>query len=761
MIKTHKSKLLVAAATCALILPSAAWAQSTEPAPAAEPQAQPQDDQDEGGLEDIIVVGDRIGTEAVQVGSFRGARQLDVPLTVSVVPKELIEQQQGTTLLDALKNTAGVSVSQISSLVYSNLAIRGIDVENRGNYRLNGALPVINLVGLPLENKERVEALKGASALYYGFTTPSGIINLVTERPTPDQAIELKIFGNSFGQIGGAVDYGNTWGDGVFGARINGVYSRIDAGIDNADGHRSLISGAFDFKPLDNLTVSLDVERIFSKAGEPGIYRLTSRPVATVDNPLPRFPLPALQRNSLNFGPGEWGYTRGEETNVLLGARYKFHPNWELSASYGISDFTRYRHLSYIDFGRPLAGGNYSLTVGNAPQDRFFNTNYRAELAGVIDLGFVKNNILIGASQNIRDRDNPSTINATFTQNLVNPLEFPEVPFALPNYGTNNSRNTRIDDIGYYIFNRASIGEFLDVLGGIRFSQYRESIRFNDVATFEANPTSYSAGVVAKPLKSLSIYATYIEGLETTPAAPTTATNGGQQLPPTQSRQYEAGIKFQPRPGILIQGAYFDIKRDSAFVNGANTYVLDGKQVYKGFEFSATGEISDSISLYATALLLDAKYTEGAPTVLATNAAGVPTYNNNGTCTTVVPAANAAGLRCVAATIVGNRVDNSPKATVSVAAEYRFQSMLEGFSVNGAVYYVGSRPINAPNNTFASAYTVFNLGAGYKTEISGTDTQFRLTWENVGNKRYWATAGADFLAQGTPEVVKLSVTTAF
>jgi iron complex outermembrane receptor protein len=36
--------------------------------------------------------------------------------------------------------------------------IRGIAVQNRTNYRLNGSVP--------MENKERAEALKGASALY-------------------------------------------------------------------------------------------------------------------------------------------------------------------------------------------------------------------------------------------------------------------------------------------------------------------------------------------------------------------------------------------------------------------------------------------------------------------------------------------------------------------------------------------------------------------------------------------------------------------
>lgn len=45
----------------------------------------------------------------------------------------------------------------------------------RTNYRLNGALQIINLGPIPIENKQRVELLKGVSALYYGISMPSGI----------------------------------------------------------------------------------------------------------------------------------------------------------------------------------------------------------------------------------------------------------------------------------------------------------------------------------------------------------------------------------------------------------------------------------------------------------------------------------------------------------------------------------------------------------------------------------------------------------
>ena len=40
---------------------------------------------------------------------------------------------------------------------------------------------------IPLENKERIEILKGISALQSGFTTPGGMINYVTKRPSNNE----------------------------------------------------------------------------------------------------------------------------------------------------------------------------------------------------------------------------------------------------------------------------------------------------------------------------------------------------------------------------------------------------------------------------------------------------------------------------------------------------------------------------------------------------------------------------------------------
>ncbi len=572
-------------------------------------------------LEEIVVTADRrnsFSADLVQAGSFRGARQLDTPLTISVIPLEMIQAQQAQGLLDALRNTAGVTSSQTSPTVYSNLAIRGINVENRGNFRLNGSLPIINLIDLPLEDKDRVEALKGASALYYGFTTPAGIINLTMKRPTQDPYVALNVAGNQYGALTGHIDVGGT--QGILGARVNAVYGTVDSGIDNTRGHRALLSGAFDIKPTDSLTLSLDSEYIYKTVNEPGVYRFTTLPRPTVDNPYPTVELPPLIDPTTNFGP-DWAKNEAEEYNVL--------GTDQLEDLRCLGADSERRHVApgaqpALQHAEPAGSHDRRRHAAQSACNRissFKNVNTRAELAGTFNTWFLTHEVLIGASQNVRDAKNstsvaatcpgatPAAARVTCTQNFFDPRDIPETAMPL-----RTGDETRIDDVGYYFFDRIKVTDWLQLLGGVRMSEYEESNRTTDTTTFDASPTSLSYGAVIKPLSWISVYGTYIEGLESTPGAPSTALNQGVQLPATESEQREAGIKIEPTRGLLVQAAYFEIDRASTYVNGANLYVQDGRASYEGYELSLSGEVTRDLSLYASALFLDAVQESGAPT---------------------------------------------------------------------------------------------------------------------------------------------------
>lgn len=686
-------------------------------------------------LEDIIITGTgrSYSSEYVQAGSFRGARQIDTPLTVSVIPEEVLKSQQAQMLLDALRNTPGVTSSQTSPTVYNNLSIRGIPVENRGNFRLNGSLPIVNLVDQPLEDKERVEALKGASALYYGFTTPSGIINLTAKRPRRDPVLVFEGLGNDHGQLIGHVDagIGNDW----IAGRINIAGGNVDSGIERTRGQRFLGAGALQVKAGDHLKLNLDVERIAKTVTEPTILQGPTA-AARLLQVLPRLPAP-------DTNPGSEGFlNRAHETNVLTRAEWKFSPAWSLVGEAGISYARRDRRFSRLINFDPVTGkGTLNATV--ALRQLYRNRNARMELAGTFATGPFTQELLIGASRNIRRQYSPLAVTVSTTgatggcvqlglssncqQSGYDPVPLRDILFS-PATDYDPTRDTSIDDTGFYAFDRMKFGgrtgELISLLGGVRKSIYREKQKTptGEITTFADNPLSFSGAVVVKPRSWASAYATYIEGLEPTPVAPTGTANQGEVLPASKSKQYEAGLKIEPHRGLLFTAAYFDIRRQLTYTNAANIFVKDGRATYRGEELGLTGEVTRNWSLYASALFLNARQ----------------------------------GLTSDP-TLIGNVIENTAKTQWSVSSEYRLPGVLNAFAVNGGVYWTGRRAINPQNTLFLPGYTLFDAGASYRFEVRGKELEARVYAQNIAHKRYFSSTGGNFIAYGPPASVKFSL----
>ena len=687
-------------------------------------------------FEEIVVTADRensFGADFVQAGSFRGARQIDTPLTVSVIPEELLDAQQATQLLDALRNTPGVTSSQTSPTVYNNLSIRGIPVENRSNYRLNGSLPINNLIDLPLENKARVEALKGASALYYGFTTPSGIINLTTKRPPADRLLAATVSGNDHGQIQGHVDAGTTWG--IFGARVNLVEGTVDNGIDRTRGSRAFQSVALQLDPTEDLQFNLDFEHINKKVTEPTVFRgSTAR--ASLLTVLP-------QRPPHESNPGSEGFlNRADGTNVLGRAAWDITRAWNFIVEGGISYVRRDRRFSSLNNFNPVTGiGTLNATAADGQLYR--NRNGRAELAGTFATGPVIHELMLGASKNIRRQYSAPALTVTNATNCValglpancrqngyNPTPLNRITFNGES-AYNPSRDTKIYDTGLYAFDRAHFGgpndDLVSVLVGLRKSIYKETQEGPNATTrapfttFKDKPLSLSGGLVVKPVPWASGYVTYIEGLESTRAAPTGTANEGQPLPASETVQYEGGFKIEPQDNLLFTAAYFDIRRDNAYTNPQNVFVKDGEATYRGFEFSLSGEVTPELSLYASALFL--KTRQGQTDDV---------------------------------TLIGNRIENVPKSQWSLFSEYR-PSFLPGFAINGGVYHTGARPINPENTLLVPGFTLVDVGGSYSFEVNGVEMVARVNAENITGKRYFASTSSNFFAFGPPPSVKLSL----
>lgn len=656
----------------------------------------------------VTVSAERSGsykTNSVQVGTFRDVAPLDVPQTSNVVTREVLDAQAATTLFGALRNTAGVTRSQLSGSTYDNVAIRGILVENRGNYRLNGSLPIINLIDIPLENKERVEVLKGASSLYYGFVPPSGIVNLVTKRATKEPVTSFALSANQYGAATAHADIGRRFGEQEqFGARINLVTGREDIGIDRYSGNRQLASAALDWKATRDLSFKLDLEHYRKDVSEQAAIALL--PASGGRIALPQ--VPDAKRNLA----GEWQKYDAEATNVLLRTDYRLSDAWSILFEAGHAKTERDRNFSQFQ-GYDLATGAGTLrTFFNRGQE-WENTNYRTELFGMIPGSWMTHELTLGFTRNDRDANSRSNGSFDVAQNLYNPVDIaPRSPSIAPVLAPSS-----IKDRGWYVQDRVSLGERWQLTAGLRSSQYESTTATTRYETDDVNP---ALALMFKPMSNVSVYASYIEGVEESGQAPANRANAGELLEPAVAKQKEVGVKAEVAQGVLVQAAYFDIKRPSTAIDSANRFVLNGLAQYKGFELAASGELTKQLSLIGSALFLDAEQL---------NRANAATY--------------------------GRTPENTPRRTASLFAEYRLPQV-PGLALSGGLFYVGERPVDNANQASIGGYTTVSLGARYITRIAGKRTTLQAVLDNATDKNYWSTAGNGFLGVGGPRTLKVA-----
>ena len=716
---------LVSLSVLSLLAPLAARAQSAAPA-AAEAKAAPAasaasaDGTQKKLLDEVVVSGERKKTfapETVRVGAFRDQDPLDVPLTNAVMSRELLDAQGAQGLFDALKNTAGVTRSQVSGSTYDNLSIRGIVVENRGNYRLNGSLPIVNLIDIPLENKEQVEVLKGASSMYYGMVPPSGIVNFVTKRAGPKPVTSLTTTINDHGGVKTHVDIGRRFGaDDSMGIRVNAAASKEETGIDRYQGDRNLVTLAYDWRATSWANIKVDLERYRKNVSEQAGIQLPAAVNGVIT-------LPRVPDNKTNLA-GDWARYDAHATNALVRGDFAVNDNWVVSLETGRAKTDRDRNFSTFQNYNPSTGaGTVSTSVlkGQA----YTNTNHRAEAIGRFDALGVTHELTFGATYNRRESAGwigtgvTAAPSPTAPQNLYAPIDIP-----VPNVPTLVQRGypSEIRDRGLYVFDRIAIGEQWQVLAGLRKTDYR-SLATNPnstVSVYKADKVTPSFSVMWKPVKDLSFYGSLLRGLEETGTAPLSAVNAGTVLAPAVSKQTELGVKARVG-SVLLQTAAFQIERAQPTVID-NIYQNGGQSRYRGVEFSASGELGRDFALVASATLLDAKITR-------------------------VATANPLEL--------GKTPENTPKNTISLFGEYRLP-MVPGLALNAGIYHVGKRAVNNANQGWVDAYETLSLGARYATTVMGKPVSLQANVDNATDKNYWSTAGNSLLGVGAPRTLRLT-----
>lgn len=215
----------------------------------------------------------------------------DIPLSRTPLPANIydsetfkdfgIQRLSDLTRLDPAINDAYNSVGY-----WDSLTLRGFVIDNRYNYRRDG-LPINAETSVPLDNKDRVEVLKGISGMQVGTSSPGGLVNFVVKRPTDAPLRTAWLQWQSEASVLASVDLSQRFGEqDAFGVRLNAVGEQIRPNVNDADGHRWLLAMAGDWRLSRDSLLEAEFESSrHSQPSVPGFSLLGDKGVPPPVNP--------------------------------------------------------------------------------------------------------------------------------------------------------------------------------------------------------------------------------------------------------------------------------------------------------------------------------------------------------------------------------------------------------------------------------------------------------------------------------------------
>jgi len=605
----------------------------------------------------------------------------DVPQTVNVVPRQVLEDRQTTGLVDALATAPNVIGAGTNGGRGQNFFIRGFQTQTMA---IDGVMqsPALNfpLVTRDLSSVERVEVLKGPSSVLYGRNEPGGLINIVTRKPTDSFTGSATLQGGSYdyfrgeGTVSGPVD-----AKGELTARMTAAYTSAGSYRYANDDTLEYIAPVLNWTPRDDTRFALNYEH------------------TQQDSQFDRG-LPAI-RNRVTLDPDkyygeDWARYTAEVHNTTLRGEHDFN-DW----------FTFRQLINYMSGNtyRQVANGtsvNAAGTLLNRQALRQFEEtdalDLQSEGISKFQTGSIGHTVVTGYEYINADR----TIvqyNATLAAiNLANP-----VYGAQPgNFNFQNRPLTRINLHGLYVQDQIKLDEQWEALVGLRYDILDQtSITSGRGTVIDRTNTSPRLGIVYKPVPPLSLYTSY-----STSFSPQTSRLLGEAVPvPEEAVQYEAGAKYDLVPDRLSVGAaIFQITKENvatpSTVSGFN--ILTGEVRSRGLEFDVSGEILPGWRVIGGAGYLIPEITKDAST----------------------------------ASNKGNRPGGIPDVTASLWTSYQFKTgELKGLGAGIGATYVGQRAGDNANSYSVGSYTRWDSSIWYEMN---QNLRLTLTGRNLTDREY-------------------------
>ncbi len=682
-------------------LAAAAWlacvpalAQTAPSAPAAAASAPAQQ------LAPVTVVGR--AAPAATIAGWGDQPLAKLPVQATVFSAEALRDTGGKRLADITGTDPGISDAYNTEGYWDYLTVRGYVIDNRFNYRRDG-LPINAETSIPLDNKSRIEVLKGTSGMQAGTSAPGGLVNVVVKRPTDAPVRSAFLEWRQSGSVTGAVDVSQRFGaDNAFGVRVNAAAAHLDPRVRDAKGERSLFALAADWRVSSDTLLEAEIEHSHrSQPSVPGFSMLGN----TV-------PAPTDPRINLNNQPWSLPVVLDGTTGSLRWQQ-RLTPDWRFVAHVASQRLTSDDRVAF-PFGCTDTDGTYYADryCPNGTYDLYdFRSDNERRRLDVVDLsvqgklqtGSISHTLAAGVQRSkVRNRFDRLAFNFAGTGNVEGTLVTPAAPDLTDENTNRDERSTEV-----YLRDAIAFGPLTAWLG-VRHTQLdRESVRTDgsQPSSFSKSFTIPSIAVSYEFARDQMVYASWGEGVESNVVPNRPRYSNANDVFTTKSRQAEIGLKGATA-AFEWNIAAFDIRRPrtgdfgSCDVDNSCETHLDGIDRHRGLEASA-GWRSGAWSLQGGAQWLRARV-EGS----------------------------------AVASVDGKQPTNVPARTLKAQVGYDVAA-LPGLSVRGRVIHESERQVLPDNSAQIPGYTRFDTDARYETKIAGVNWTWRAGVDNLFNKRAW------------------------
>ena len=696
------------------------------------------------------------------LGTRYTAPLLETPQTITLVPREIMDQQNLLTMREVLSTLPGITFTagEGGGGYGDGVNLRGYTASS--DISTDGVRDSAQYSRTDPFNLEQLELVSGANSVYTGAGSVGGSINLVTKRPTgmPGIVLEFAGGGDSYGRF--TLDSESQLGD-EGNVRVNVMTHRND--VPGRDVERYERWGVAPSVELGGKSTRVTLSYLHQEDDNIPQYGVPYALGAFNDGPLPGVPTSAY-----------YGYSNVDAQEIGVDAFTTFVDH-DFNDRFALRNLTRWQQVDQFTFANQPQGAwcvetgvnpwtgaactapgtfvpNRGGTVRDTANEILVNqTDFMLELT----TGAVEHTLVTGfsLSEETYHRDNGNGLRNPLgeTPNPVLPpmsIVSPDHVYAGPvNLIYTQRADGEVENRAAYVFDRVQLTERFEVNAGVRFENNDALSRLANIATpYPAPPAepvvtqnpdarnvdhlgSYRVGFVFKPSATSSVY--IAQGNSETPSQ--ASVNGTCDIvttcnvDPEEAETIEIGGKLDLNSQLSLTAAAFRNERSSFRVPSGDPTIpeqqLDGNSRVDGVALGAAGAIGAKWSIFANYTYLDSEVVQSV--------------------------SDQALLGGTIDILAGDPLPNTPEHSASVWATYRIS---DGFTVGYGVTHQGEYTFARTSPTADLYYTDAYLSHRAMAMYEWNDNiSLQLNVDNVTDEEYyerirnnatsgWATPGA-------------------